>query len=116
MATTKDESFMQVALQEARKGAGRTSPNPAVGSVLVIGDRIVARGHHQGAGKPHAEVECLARYQGPLPSDATLFVTLEPCSTVGRTGRCTAAIIKSGIKNVVIGSIDVNPRHQGRAI
>lgn len=107
---------MRRALDEAKKGLGRTSPNPAVGAVLVIGGRIVARGHHRGAGQPHAEIECLAGWAKPLPSDATLFVTLEPCSTIGRTGPCTDAIIEAGVKNVVMGTIDLNPRHQGRAI
>lgn len=107
---------MNVALREARKGLGRTSPNPAVGAALVIGNRVVARGHHRGPGKPHAEIECLAQWKKPIPTDAVLFVTLEPCSTVGRTGACTEAIIRSGIRNVVIGAIDVNPQHCGRGI
>src|SRR5690242_361598 len=111
-----DERLMRAALNEAKRALGHTSPNPAVGAVLVIGGRIVARGHHRGAGQPHAEVECLSAWAKPLPADATLFVTLEPCSTAGRTGPCTDAIIKAGLKNVVIGTIDMNPRHDGRAI
>jgi diaminohydroxyphosphoribosylaminopyrimidine deaminase/5-amino-6-(5-phosphoribosylamino)uracil reductase len=111
-----DEKFMRSALVEARKGLGRTSPNPAVGAVLVIGHRVVSRGHHHGPGKPHAEIECLEAWKNPIPKAATLFVTLEPCSTTGRTGPCTDAIIRSGIKRVVVGTIDVNPRHQGRGI
>src|SRR3954470_10853260 len=116
MKGDRDEIFMRVALGEARKGAGRTSPNPAVGAVLVVDGRVVARGHHRGVGMPHAEVECLARTTEKLIADATLFVTLEPCSTTGRTGRCTDAIIKPEIRNVVLGKIDVNPRHNGRGI
>lgn len=117
MASPKtDKTFMRAALNEAKKALGRTSPNPAVGAVLVVNDRIVARGHHRGAGRPHAEIECLSAWGKPLPPDATLFVTLEPCSTVGRTGACTDAITAAGLKNIVIGAIDVNPRHQGRAI
>jgi diaminohydroxyphosphoribosylaminopyrimidine deaminase/5-amino-6-(5-phosphoribosylamino)uracil reductase len=111
-----DEQFMRAALREARKGSGKTSPNPAVGALLVINSRIVARGHHQAAGKPHAEIECLSRWKKPVPNDAILYVTLEPCSSVGRTGACTNAIIQSGIKTVVIGAEDPNPRHQGRGI
>jgi diaminohydroxyphosphoribosylaminopyrimidine deaminase/5-amino-6-(5-phosphoribosylamino)uracil reductase len=111
-----EQFFMRAALREARRGFGRTSPNPAVGAVLVVGGRIMARGHHRGVGMPHAEVECLSRNTRKLTADATLFVTLEPCSTTGRTGRCTDAIIKSGIRNVVVGTIDVNPRHNGRGI
>src|SRR5919199_447147 len=93
------ERFMKAGLTEARKALGRTSPNPAVGAVLVIGERIVARGHHRGPGQPHAEIECLRRWTGNFPPDATLFITLEPCSTTGRTGPCTEAIIASGVKN-----------------
>ena len=107
---------MRAALQQAGRGLGQTSPNPAVGAVLVVNNHIVARGHHRGAGRPHAEVECLAAYPKKLPADATLFVTLEPCSTSGRTGACTQFIIESGIRNVVIGTLDVNPKHNGRAI
>jgi diaminohydroxyphosphoribosylaminopyrimidine deaminase / 5-amino-6-(5-phosphoribosylamino)uracil reductase len=111
-----DERFMRVALQEGRKGLGQTSPNPAVGAVLVRGRRIIARGHHKRAGAKHAEVECLARLPSPVPPDSTLYVTLEPCSTVGRTGRCTDAIIRAGVRRVVIGAIDPNPEHEGRGI
>jgi diaminohydroxyphosphoribosylaminopyrimidine deaminase / 5-amino-6-(5-phosphoribosylamino)uracil reductase len=107
---------MKAALRQARKAVGRTSPNPAVGAVLVVANRIVARGYHHGPGKAHAEIECLRRANAGVPADATLFVTLEPCSTRGRTGPCTDAIIKAGVKNVVIGAIDVNPRHRGRGV
>jgi diaminohydroxyphosphoribosylaminopyrimidine deaminase/5-amino-6-(5-phosphoribosylamino)uracil reductase len=110
------QRFMREAVGEARKGLGLTSPNPTVGAVLVIRGRIVSRGHHRAAGKAHAEVECLTRWKQPIPADATLFVTLEPCSTTGRTGPCTRTIIESGVKNVVIGAIDENPLHQGRGI
>ncbi len=107
---------MRAALKEARKALGRTSPNPAVGAVLVSNNKIIARGHHRKAGGPHAEVECLSRFGAVLPADATLYVTLEPCSTVGRTGACTEKIIRSGIKAIVIGAIDVNPQHDGRGV
>jgi len=111
-----DERFMRAALSEARKGVGHTSPNPAVGAVLVSRGRIISRGHHREAGKPHAEIECLTGVESRVPAGSTLYVTLEPCSTKGRTGPCTAEIIRSGIKRVVVGSIDVNPRHKGRGI
>jgi diaminohydroxyphosphoribosylaminopyrimidine deaminase/5-amino-6-(5-phosphoribosylamino)uracil reductase len=111
-----DERFMRAALAEARKGLGQTSPNPAVGAVLLSGDRIIARGHHRQAGKPHAEIECLKCIRGKLPINAKLYVTLEPCSTEGRTGACTDEIIRAGIKSVVIGATDPNPRHRGRGI
>jgi diaminohydroxyphosphoribosylaminopyrimidine deaminase/5-amino-6-(5-phosphoribosylamino)uracil reductase len=111
-----DEDFMRAALREARKSLGRTSPNPAVGAVLVVQNQIVARGHHRRAGLPHAEVECLRNFGRAIPKGAILYVTLEPCSTVGRTPACTDEIIRSGLKTVVIASIDVNPRHSGRGV
>ena len=107
---------MRAALVEAKKALGRTSPNPAVGAVLVIDNRIAAKGHHREAGRAHAEIECLRNYGAAIPAGATLYVTLEPCSTAGRTAPCTEAIIKAGVKNLVIGVRDVNPRHSGRGI
>ncbi len=107
---------MRAALNEAKKALGQTSPNPAVGAVLVIDNRIVAKGHHREAGRDHAEIECLRDFGARVPRGATLYVTLEPCSTAGRTARCTDAIIKAGIKNVVVGTTDVNPRHSGKGI
>ena len=112
----RDQRFMRAALKEAEKAQGQTSPNPAVGAVLVIDNRIVARGHHRGAGHDHAEIECLRDFSDDVPARATLYVTLEPCSTVGRTAPCTNAIIRAGVKNVVVGAVDVNPRHCGRGI
>lgn len=107
---------MQAALVEARRGVGLTSPNPAVGAVLVIQGKIVARGHHRRAGRPHAEVECLAQFGPRVPKSAILYVTLEPCSTAGRTGPCTSVIIDAGVKKLVVGTLDPNPRHNGRGI
>ena len=111
-----DERFMRAALREARRGLGLTSPNPAVGAVLVIKNKIVSRGHHQQAGSAHAEVECLTGFSRKISAPSTLYVTLEPCSTVGRTGPCTNAIINAGVKNLVVGAIDPNPKHAGRGI
>src|SRR5205807_2710852 len=111
-----DELFMRSALTEARKAFGQTSPNPAVGAILVVQNRIVARGHHRQAGKPHAEIECLRNFRGKLPKNAKLYVTLEPCSTKGRTGACTDQIMRAGVKSIVIGATDPNPRHRGRGI
>src|SRR6478736_4493053 len=116
MTTDRDEAFMRAALLEAKKALGRTSPNPAVGAVLLINNRIVSKGHHREAGREHAEVECLRNFGAPVPARATLYVTLEPCSTVGRTAPCTDAIISAGVRNVVVGAIDVNPRHSGKGI
>jgi diaminohydroxyphosphoribosylaminopyrimidine deaminase/5-amino-6-(5-phosphoribosylamino)uracil reductase len=116
MTIDRDEKFMRIALNEAKKGLGQTSPNPAVGAVLVMDDRIVSQGHHREAGCAHAEIECLRDFGAPVPARATLYVTLEPCSTAGRTAPCTDAIIKARLKNVVIGATDLNPRHSGRGI
>src|SRR6478672_408063 len=107
---------MRAALVEAKKALGRTSPNPSVGAVLVIDNRVVSKGHHREAGRAHAEVECLRDFGPSIPSGATLYVTLEPCSTAGRTAPCTEAIIKAGLKSVVIAATDPNPRHSGRGI
>src|SRR4029450_9260197 len=103
-------------LLEENECAGGTSPTPAVGAVLVLDNRIVAKGHHRGAGGAHAEIDCLRDFGAPIPAHATLYVTLEPCSTAGRTAPCTDAIIGAGLKNVVIGATDLNPRHSGRGI
>ncbi len=107
---------MRAALNEAKKALGQTSPNPAVGAVVVIDNRMVAKGHHRKVGRDHAEIECLRDFGARVPARATLYVTLEPCSTAGRTAPCTDAIIKAGIKNVVVGARDVNPRHSGKGI
>ena len=107
---------MRAALREARRGLGHTSPNPAVGAVLVIDGKIVAKGHHKSAGLPHAEIECLRSFKKPLPKNAILYVTLEPCSTTGRTGPCTSAIVEAGVRQLVIGASDPNPKHRGRGI
>jgi diaminohydroxyphosphoribosylaminopyrimidine deaminase / 5-amino-6-(5-phosphoribosylamino)uracil reductase len=111
-----DELFMHAALLEARRGLGLTSPNPAVGAVLVIDGKIVTKGHHKRAGLPHAEIECLRSFKKPIPKNAVLYVTLEPCSTTGRTGPCTGAIIEAGVRRLVIGETDPNPRHAGHGI
>ena len=112
----KDERFMRAALRETAKGLGKTSPNPAVGAVIVRNGQIIAMAHHRQSGAPHAEIECLAKVAHSLRARSTMYVTLEPCSTAGRTGACTKAIIESGIGTVVVGAIDPNPRHQGRGM
>jgi diaminohydroxyphosphoribosylaminopyrimidine deaminase/5-amino-6-(5-phosphoribosylamino)uracil reductase len=116
MMAERDERFMREALTEAKKALGQTSPNPAVGAVLVVDNQIVARGHHRGAGYEHAEIECLRNFGAGVPARATLYVTLEPCSTVGLTAPCTNAILRAGVRKVVVGAEDVNPRHHGRGI
>src|SRR5438105_1904840 len=110
------EKFMRVALVEAEKGSGKTSPNPAVGAVLVLRNRIIARGHHRRAGGNHAEIDCLRKLDDPIPAEASLYATLEPCSTQGRTAPCANYIAERGVRRVVIGTVDPNPKHRGRAI
>ena len=105
---------MRLALREAEKGAGRTSPNPAVGAVIVRGGRVLARGYHHAAGQPHAEIEALRALRRPGDArGATICVTLEPCSTHGRTPPCTDAILRAGLARVVVGATDPNLRHAG---
>ena len=113
----RDAAFMRRALRLARQGYGTTSPNPMVGAVLVKGGRIIGRGWHRRAGAPHAEIEALrdAQKRGHKAKGATLYVTLEPCCTQGRTPPCTDAIVAAGIRRVVVGAVDPNPRHRGRA-
>ena len=111
---TVDEEFMREAILEARKGTGRTHPNPAVGAVIVSGGRVVARGWHRGAGHSHAEIEALKK-AGNVAGGATLYVTLEPCSTHGRTPPCTESIVQARFRRVVYGATDPNPKHSGRA-
>ena len=116
MKREDDEKFMRLALREAARGVGRTSPNPAVGAVIVKGGRVIAKGWHRCAGGPHAEIEALRALKKPgLACGATMFVTLEPCCTHGRTPPCTDAIIAAGFARVVVGATDPNPRHAGRA-
>jgi diaminohydroxyphosphoribosylaminopyrimidine deaminase/5-amino-6-(5-phosphoribosylamino)uracil reductase len=112
---TSHENWMAQALALARRGVGLTRPNPPVGAVVVRGGRLVGRGWHHAAGKPHAEALALAQ-AGGRARGATLYVTLEPCCTFGRTPPCTAAILRSGIRRVAIGARDPNPLHCGRGL
>jgi diaminohydroxyphosphoribosylaminopyrimidine deaminase/5-amino-6-(5-phosphoribosylamino)uracil reductase len=109
--TDKDEKFMKEALRQARKGVGRTSPNPAVGAVLVRRGKVIASGYHKRAGAPHAEVEVLSKVKARKGD--TLYVTLEPCHHHGRTPPCTEAVLRSGLKRVVVGMKDPNPNVRG---
>src|SRR5215813_10029427 len=112
-----DKQFMQLALRLARRGYGTVSPNPMVGAVLVKAGKIIGRGWHRQAGLPHGEIEALrnAEKRHHSPRGATLYVTLEPCSTHGRTPPCSEAVLAAGIKRVVVGTADPNPRHAGKA-
>ncbi|HZZ56216.1 MAG TPA: bifunctional diaminohydroxyphosphoribosylaminopyrimidine deaminase/5-amino-6-(5-phosphoribosylamino)uracil reductase RibD [Opitutaceae bacterium] len=114
MSASIDEFFMRHALQLARRAWGQTHPNPMVGAVIVEGGQIVAEGYCARDGGPHAERVALAALGRDPKPDATLYVTLEPCSTAGRTGACTDAILASGIGRVVAGATDPFPSHEGR--
>lgn len=107
---------MRLALRLARNGYGTTSPNPMVGAVLVRAGKIIGRGWHRRAGMPHAEIEALrdAERRGHSPRGATIYVTLEPCCTHGRTPPCTEALKSAGVHRVVVGATDPNPNHAGK--
>lgn len=113
-----DRNLMRRALRLARLGYGTTSPNPMVGALLVKRGEIIGRGWHQRAGGPHAEIEALrdAQQRGQNARGATIYVTLEPCCTHGRTPPCTEALIAAGIKRVVVGTHDPNPNHSGKGL
>ena len=117
MPVPADEDFMRLALAQAELGLGLTSPNPAVGAVFVKNGEVIAQGHHRKTGGPHAEIAALksAEAAGVDVRGATAYVTLEPCSTHGRTGACTNALIKAGVARVVYGAVDPNPDHAGGA-
>ena len=114
-----DAEWMELALAEARKGIGRTAPNPPVGSVIVKDGQLLGSGYHHAAGRPHAEREALADAVARHGKDAlrgsTAYVTLEPCSTHGRTPPCTEGLIEAGVNRVVYATVDRNPAHAGRA-
>lgn len=108
---------MQRCIQLAKNGLGTTYPNPLVGSVIVLDDTIIGEGWHQKAGQPHAEVNAIQSVTGEnLLSKATIYVNLEPCSHFGKTPPCAHLIIEKGIKRVVIGSKDPNPKVAGKGI
>jgi diaminohydroxyphosphoribosylaminopyrimidine deaminase/5-amino-6-(5-phosphoribosylamino)uracil reductase len=109
---------MRRALALARRATGDTVPNPLVGAVLVRDGRVVGEGWHRRAGQPHAEVEAIrdAAARGEDVRGATLYVTLEPCCTHGRTPPCTEAILRAGIRRVVVAATDPNPAHAGRGL
>ncbi|HLA51216.1 MAG TPA: bifunctional diaminohydroxyphosphoribosylaminopyrimidine deaminase/5-amino-6-(5-phosphoribosylamino)uracil reductase RibD, partial [Thermodesulfobacteriota bacterium] len=107
--------IMQTAIALARKGIGKTSPNPAVGAVIVKNGRIIGKGYHKKAGRAHAEINAL-KQAGIKAKGAEMYVTLEPCNHFGRTPPCTDVIIKAGIKKVFIGMKDPNPLVSGKGI
>ncbi len=111
----RDEKFMARALRLARRGVALASPNPMVGAVVVRGGRVVGEGFHSYEEKKHAEVVALER-AGEKARGATLYVNLEPCCHVGRTGPCSRAVIAAGVKRVVVGMRDPNPEVAGGGV
>ncbi|WNS76093.1 bifunctional diaminohydroxyphosphoribosylaminopyrimidine deaminase/5-amino-6-(5-phosphoribosylamino)uracil reductase RibD [Bacillus sp. DTU_2020_1000418_1_SI_GHA_SEK_038] len=112
---TNHEFYMQLALKNAQAMKGQTDPNPLVGAVIVNDNRVVGIGAHLKAGEPHAEIHAI-RMAGEQARGGTIYVTLEPCSHYGRTGPCAEAIVKAGIKNVVIATLDPNPVVSGNGV
>ena len=116
----KDIHWMQRALQLAEYGRGNVSPNPMVGCVIVHNDQIIGEGWHRQYGGPHAEVRAVEdvekRNNGHFFSEATAYVTLEPCSHTGKTPPCADLLISKGIKKVVVCNDDPNPLVSGRGI
>lgn len=110
-----DLKWMRLALALARRAEGLTRPNPPVGAMVVKNGRKIGQGWHKKAGGPHAEVFAL-RQAGDAARGATLYVTLEPCSTFGRTPPCTDAVLRAGIARVVVATADPNPKHAGRGL
>ncbi len=110
-----DEHFMRLALAEAKKGLGRTSPNPMVGAVVVKNNKILATGFHHHCGGDHAEIDAFKKI-GTKAKGSKLYVTLEPCRHYGRTPPCVDQIIKRGIKEVVVAMKDPNPLTNGKSI
>lgn len=107
---------MREAILEAKRGMGWTSPNPIVGALIVRKGHIIGRGFHRKAGCAHAEIEALRSLKSfETARGAELFVTLEPCSTQGRTPPCTDTLVHTGLARVIYGATDPNPQHAGRA-
>ena len=111
------EKYINRCIQLAKNGLGATYPNPLVGSVIVLNDKIIGEGWHQKAGEPHAEVNAINSVNDKsLLKQATIYVNLEPCSHYGKTPPCANLIVDSGIKKVVIGSVDSNSKVSGKGI
>ena len=115
MSDLKHQHFMQLALDLAQKGVGRTAPNPPVGAVIINSGIVVGEGFHPQAGEPHAEIFAL-RQAGEKAQGAEIYVTLEPCSHHGKTPPCVDALIAAGIKSVYLGIVDPNPQVAGNGI
>ena len=114
---TYELKYMSRCLQLAQYGVGYVAPNPMVGAVLVYDDRIIGEGYHHHFGEAHAEPNAINSVKQPeLLQDATLYVSLEPCSHYGKTPPCADLIVNSGISRVVIGTLDPNPKVSGRGV
>lgn len=112
-----DQEYMQRCLQLAAIGGGYVAPNPMVGAVLVVGDKIIGEGYHKKFGQPHAEPNAIKAVKNHEElKQATLYVNLEPCSHYGKTPPCAHLIVKCGIPRVVIGTLDPNPKVSGRGV
>ncbi|OGO22935.1 MAG: riboflavin biosynthesis protein RibD [Chloroflexi bacterium RBG_16_50_9] len=110
-----DEDYMKQALRLARRGLGKTSPNPMVGAVIAKRNRVVGQGYHHYYGGKHAEIDAMENTREDL-SGTTLYVTLEPCCHYGKTPPCVDAIINNKISRVIVGTLDPNPRVHGRGV
>jgi diaminohydroxyphosphoribosylaminopyrimidine deaminase/5-amino-6-(5-phosphoribosylamino)uracil reductase len=114
---SKDVKYMNRCLELARMGRNRVAPNPMVGAVIVHNNIIIGEGYHREFGKPHAEVNAInAVEDGPLLSESTMYVNLEPCSHYGKTPPCSSLIVQKKIKKVVIGCLDSNPEVAGKGV
>jgi diaminohydroxyphosphoribosylaminopyrimidine deaminase/5-amino-6-(5-phosphoribosylamino)uracil reductase len=113
--TVTHEHWMKRALLLARKGKGRTSPNPLVGAVLVKRGKVMGEGYHAKAGKAHAEIVAIER-AGKDARGSTLYVNLEPCTHYGKTPPCAPAVVQAGVRRVVVGMVDPNPLVKGKGI
>lgn len=114
--SNEDRRFMQLALREAEKGAGAVSPNPLVGAVAVKDGQVIAKAYHRKFGDVHAEVALLNKLKGERAHGATIYVNLEPCCHYGKTAPCTAALIASGVRRVVVALQDPNPLVDGKGM
>lgn len=112
---TNDEKFMELAINLARQGSGKVSPNPIVGAVVVKDGNITGQGYHEQYGEAHAEVIAIENSRDQV-CGSTLYVTLEPCNHYGNTPPCSQRIVAEKIKSVVIGSIDPDPRMRGKSV
>jgi diaminohydroxyphosphoribosylaminopyrimidine deaminase/5-amino-6-(5-phosphoribosylamino)uracil reductase len=110
-----DRRFMRRALALAERGRAGARPNPVVGAVVVRDGQVLSEGFHARAGQAHGEVNALHRLGGKAPG-ATIYVNLEPCCHTGRTGPCTETLIAAGVRRVVVGCLDPNPRVNGRGV